>query len=584
MAKHLIRKFLGLTVLYIIIIFGIFAIQFRKELSIFQNFQSLSLRLSSTAPQTDGEESTLSNSFRVSGNGVVFFASESNPLLLHTEDGQTTPLVLQNWQDLSENSFSLIFSQDVSLLFTSFGTGFELSSTIQDNNTLTIPYETASSFNITDVIRNRSIIKSGSESFSLTAGDVTTSTITLSANTTTMARVSPFVEAQAFSYTALLGQPNASEEVFEQLTDQAKSHIVRSFQTTQGQNANEKFVAAYVAELSLQGRYAEAISNVPQSFINGTNRTYFTAPYFNTLTAMNQTLTMENENILFSMQHSLDRSLLDVYELDTFPEFLLQQQTSDIQDILTLPSRIEDFQPSIQEAVGIVAAYMRLIQYQPSSANLLTPVLQQCVDIIQSTSTQEGSLLNLPNNEGNISISFMAKAGSVLRAYAELIDSPELMAGGTMLITSVLQDPTSISTTTLADIYPYITDNPYYPHGDVLAYNGDTPVWIWNIVPAKDYSVSANGTVSMNFDFPITEIYHSIITGIEPYDGVEIHGLDYASDARFETYIASGYVYIEETKTLLLRHRQTSEVELIRLFYTGPLAQSLASQTQTLGI
>ncbi len=579
MAKHLIRKFLGLTVLYIIIIFGIFAIQFRKELSIFQNFQSLSLRLSSTSQQENEQESTLSNTFRVTGNGVVFFASETNPVLLHNQNGQTIPLVLESWSDISESSFSLSFSHNISLLFSSFGNGFELSATIPPDESITIPYGTASSFNLTDVIRNRSIIKSKDESFSLSAENVTTNTIALSANTTNNALVSPYIEAQAFSFVTLLGQQNASEEVYEQLTTQATNHIVRTFQTTQGQNANEKFVAAYVAELALQGRYNEALANIPTSFINGPNRTYFTAPYFNTLVAMNQTLTMENENILFSMQHSLDRSILDVYELDHFPEFLLQQPVDEIQNILRLPSQIESFEPTIQQAVGIVSSYMKLIQYQPSSANLLMPVLQQCIDIIQSSSTLQGSLLQLPNNQGSLSITFMAKAGSVLRDYGQHIDSPELIAGGTMLITSSLQNPTEISAATLAEIYPYITDNPYYPHGDVLAYNGDTPVWIWNIVPTKDYSISPNGTVSMSFDFPVTEIYHSIITGIEPYNGVEIHELDYATDARFETYNASGYVYIEETKTLLLRHRQRSEVELIRLFYTGSLAQSIATQT-----
>ncbi len=574
MEKHLFRKFFGLIVLYIIIIFGIFAIQFRKELSIFQDFYSLNLRLSSNASEDGDSLPILSNTFRVSGNGLEIYASESNPILLLSENGNTLPLVLQDWEEVNESTFSLFFSNDVSLTFLSEEVGFSvISSTPSPTDSLVIPFEAGSVFNITDVQRNRIIVKSKEEAFSLLAGDVTTNSLTLSESTSSVAQISAFEETQAFTFSSVIGMENATVEAFSAVQTQARNHITRSFQSSQADSINEKFVAAYVAELASQGRYGEAIANVPASFINGNHRTYFTAPYFNTLVAMNQTLLMENENILFSMQYSLERSLLDVYELDNFPSFLLQQNTDDIVPILSLPSTLEMFVPTTQQATGIIATYITLSKNIPASAMLLEPVIEDCINVLQNATTIDGNILNITNDEGTIDRVFTAKAGATLREYGRLTSRLDVEAGGTMLIVSSLQEAASISASTLSRMYPYfVFDNPYYPHADVLAYNDGNPVWIWNIIPDKTYTESADGTIVMQFDFPVTEIYHSIITGIEPFDGIEIYELDYATDARFETYNAPGYVYQESTKTLLLRYRQRNEIEAMRMFYTAPQA------------
>ncbi len=568
MARHLVRKFFGLIVLYIIIIFGIFAIQFRREMSIFQNFQSLTLRLSGISSQTVENETELSNNFRISGNGVVIFASESNPLLLQDISGDSTPLELQDWEQLSDNSFSLMFSDDVSLTFETEEKGFKVLSTLPEiSDTIIIPYQAENSFTITDMFNNEVLVKSKEQTFSLNAGSVTTNAFLLSGNTTSLAQVFEYVETQKFSFNDVLAMENASQVVLDTFVSQAKNHIVRSFENLQGDINNEKFVAAYVAEMALQGQYTDAIERVPASFKGGNNRTYFTAPYFNTLVAMNQTLIMENENISFSMDYSLERGLLDVFTVENFPIFLLQQRTSEIEEILSMPATITNFSPTLQEAVGILNTYIVLAERLPTFAQLLSPVLETCIAVIEDSTTLEGSLLSLSFNDEIEDAFFLAKTGFVLREYGSLSSRAELEAAGTMLQVSSLQNTASIDAVRLSQMYPYIiANNPYYPHADVLGYNNEIPVWMWNIIPEKAYVRDSDGTVTMNFDFPVTAIYHSIIIGIEPFSGVEIYDLDYATDPRFETYNAPGYVYQEETGTLLLRYRQRSEVEEMKLF------------------
>ncbi len=543
-------------------------------MSIFQNFHSLNVRLSTDALQSTEEETVLSNNFRISGNGIVILASDSNPVRLQKSNGEEIALTLEDWQENSEDAFTLMFSDDVSLLFNADEAGFAIQSELPSSrDSIIIPFETASAFNITDVLKNRIIVKSRDKSFSLLAGDVTTNSIILSPQSSTIAKVATYEETQAFSYNAVIGMDNANQEVLDAAVTQARNYIVRIFESAQGDTSNEKFVAAYVSELALQGRYAEAIANVPTSFVNGNNRTYFTAPYFNTLVAMNQTLLQEKENILFSMQYSLERNILDVYMLDSFPTFLLQQRADNIEAILSLPASMEVFEPTVQQAAGIIDVYITLAKVLPTSAALLEPVLEKCIEVLQSSTTLDGEFLNIVSDDGSIDTTFAAKAGAILQRYGQLTSRLELTSGGTMLLVSALQNITSISSSTLAYMYPYlISDNPYYPHAEVLGYNDGTPIWIWNIIPEKEYFQSPDGTITFNFDFPVTEIYHSIITGIEPFDSIEIYGLDYATDFRFETYNAPGYVYQNETDTLLLRYRQRSEIEEMKLIYTPQVA------------
>ena len=49
---------------------------------------------------------------------------------------------------------------------------------------------------------------------------------------------------------------------------------------------------------------------------------------------------------------------------------------------------------------------------------------------------------------------------------------------------------------------------------------------------------------------------------------IYIYDLAFRSDYRFETYNSSGYIYQNNSKTLLLKSRHKSNVENVRLVYT----------------
>lgn len=577
MAYHPVRNILGLSVLYSTIILGIFSLQFRNESFILQNFDSLHLRLSTATVQNGSipAEFVLENSFQVSGNGMVLFANESTPLILQNANDEFIPLVLQDWKENSKYSFTLLFSENVSLAFSSAGDQFDIHALLPSQaNFLTIPYKTTDNYTVTDILHNKIIFESKNEILSFQASEITENTIILSATSGAIAKVAVYEETLLFSFDSIINLENASSKTLAFLSDQMRAKLVQNYPSIEQEFLNENFVAAYIAELASQKKYNEGLANIPASFIDSTKRTYFTAPYFNTLSRMNQTLVMENEHISYSMEYSIDRNVLDVFELDRFPSFLLQQSPSNITTILSLPASLDDFEPTIAQATGILDAYTSLFSLQPASAALLEPILAHCIEVIESSSILSGSSLSLVEGTATLDTILSVKTGRTLLDYGKITSREDLQAGGTLLIVSALQNNPTLDSNTMASIYPYVAENnPYYPHGDVIAYENGNPVWAWNISTTLKYSKDPSGNVSIDIEFPVNEVHHMIINGIEPFSSIEIYGLIYGSDPRFETWDSPGYVYFAETKTLLLKYRQRTTVERLRIFYTATGSQ-----------
>ena len=61
-----------------------------------------------------------------------------------------------------------------------------------------------------------------------------------------------------------------------------------------------------------------------------------------------------------------------------------------------------------------------------------------------------------------------------------------------------------------------------------------------------------------------------IIRGIRPFYRIQVYGIDFRSDPRFEIYNSSGYVYDERTRTLLLKIKHKKDDEDIVLFLGRP--------------
>ena len=120
-------------------------------------------------------------------------------------------------------------------------------------------------------------------------------------------------------------------------------------------------------------------------------------------------------------------------------------------------------------------------------------------------------------------------------------------------------------------LYPMaVTDNAFYPHEENLANHGGHGFWAWT--SAKRITVVQNTAKNFNFkvEFKEGETHHLILHGVRPFIRIQIHGIDFRSDHRFELYNSSGYVYDAASRTLLLKLKHRKDEEEIMLFFGEP--------------
>jgi hypothetical protein len=120
----------------------------------------------------------------------------------------------------------------------------------------------------------------------------------------------------------------------------------------------------------------------------------------------------------------------------------------------------------------------------------------------------------------------------------------------------------------MIDVYSIIcTDNPYWPHMEIITRSRQNDIWVWTIAKSISYSTDTSGTLTLLAEFPETFSHYMILKNVEQFSAIEIYDMRFRTDPRFESYNSSGYVYDESTKTLLMKFRHKTEIEKVRLFY-----------------
>lgn len=570
MKNHPIRKFLGLTVLYSIIILGIFALQFRNVSSINKSFGFLQLRLSET---TDTETTTLKNVFSASFKGFILYGDNENPVTALEKDNKKIALTLLDVTDLEENAVTLYFSENISLTLsnTSEGTSPQLfiTSQIPDRfQGVNIPYKASGAYSLRDLKSNRVVFQSKSESFLLQANELSENSIFLSSKETS-ARYVTYVESSLFDFETITSFPVAQRATYNTTVSQLTNSFLASYSATKDDPVSEQAIIAYVSESSSSGRYRQAINDIPESFLTSTKRTFLTTNYFNSLVNMNQTFVMQNENIRFKVSQAIPRNDIDIFGIENFASYLIYQKESEIQPVFTILQNMitrDDIQLSTEEITGILEIYNNFKQNRENLVAGFQPILDYSINAIKQICTPTDTELTL--NNGTTSVLNTVKLGKALLNYGNLTKDNSLIAGGYALINTALKSPSQIDTRTLSELYLTLRqDNTYIPHVALLAIAPEKTTWAWTCAEQVTYETDDNGNITLNTTFPQGESHYMILNGIEPFEGIEIYGVAFRTDPRFEAYNSSGYAYDANTKTLFLKFRHRAAIETVRLIY-----------------
>ena len=219
----------------------------------------------------------------------------------------------------------------------------------------------------------------------------------------------------------------------------------------------------------------------------------------------------------------------------------------------------------MSQATGVLNTYLRLSSLHSSYADILLPSVEKCLKIIESACVLNDSLLTLTAKDVTISNYLAILTGNSLIRWGDFNNASEYSQAGYAIINSILS-LNSLDSITMADVYPILVDNPFYPHNKVLSRTPGGVIWAWTCAPSISYSAQANSaTISINF--PKNEINYIIVNGIISFSEIEIYGLSFHSDPRFESYNSSGFIYDDTKNALFLKSRHKSETEIVRLTY-----------------
>ncbi len=568
MTRHPIRKFFGLFVLYSLIILGIFALQFRSQSIFSKNFAQLRLTLTQNKDET--QNIPYSDKFYIAYKGMTIFSDEENKSILTYSNGNQVPLVFSDWKEIDENSFELLFSENVSLLCKVSGEKKEnlnISAKLPTKTkAISIPYKFSKSYTVTDSSAKKMLLKSNNTQTALRAPEIQENKIVLW-NTNNSLSYADYIPVTRFTFDSILENPLALLDSYMQTKKNIKNASVNLFASSLD-SLTEQAANAYMAEMTPKGKYLDSIAQIPQSFKEGTRRTYISAPYLNNLVNMNNSLVMQLENLDYKVTFALEKKDLSIFETENLAQFLLTRKSTIANQVLQLPATLESFEPTTEQASGILNTYASLKIEYPEMADLLIPVLDKSLEIVETACFTENDLLFVSSNNEKLNNLQSIRIGKSLVNYGSVVKNTTIQAGGYMLINSQIPTVENLDLRTTGEIYAILEeDSTFYPHMNFIHKENGVTTWAWTVAQSITYSKDEEGTISFATKFPQGATHYMILNNIEPFKSIEIYGMKFRTDPRFETYNSSGYVYNARTKTLFLKYRHKSETEIVRLIY-----------------
>lgn len=580
MRSHPIRKFCILFVIYTVVIIGIFILQFRSESIISRSIGAMHVTVAET--QTSANTTALKNRFQVAFHGLTINSDDTIPIVLTYKDNHKENLVLDKFDVTSETSCAMQFIGGTALVFNATGSEsssmLEISAIIPQNAiSLELNYKTTNGYSILSSTAKQIIFSSQRDSYSLRAEKLSENTITFFQNEE-IARYAYYDPSSQFSFDTLLSNPLASKKNYDTAIQNLKNNFIQIFNTTltsDSTSLTEDSIVAYIAERATRNEYDEAINAIPSSFKKNSKRTFKTTSYLGSLISMNRSLVIQTNNYNSLLAQAIVSNTLDIFTLTEIQPYLLTLgKDENILKLLSIPNTLEKFEPTLEQAAGIISFYNYFYKENKEYASIIETKANECISIIEKACHLENGRIVVKEKDASLPLLQAAIIGKALEDYGKTVSKNEITATGRAILTTYLETSSVLDLRTLTELY-YILfpENTYIPHIKILDKDAKNTMWAWTI--ANDISISKTSTsISYKIEFPQTKSHYIIINNVEPFNDIEIYGLKYHTDPRFESYNSSGYSYDKTTKTLFIKSRHKSNPEIIRILYNTPLATS----------
>lgn len=580
---RIIRKAISLLIVDVIIIIGIFILQFRTDSSIIEKIGNLHLTFSQTEDAEKGM--ILQNKFRLSYNGINFYFDNQNPVTAAKNDETKSPLTLESWQKDDDLSYTLNFSDDVKVTFSLDSTeenaslivNSEIPSKIQS---IFLPYNYSSNIKIEQQEDDSLVLNNKKDSWELKADSIDAGLFALSSHKS-HGFYSIYQEEKKFTFDVLHDSPLADLSLFQKNIAALKTNLISSYKSnTNNANVSEQVIVSYIAAQAERGNYSVAIDEIPSSLKKSSKRTYLSAPYLNTLSDMNELLEKSISDYESKISTNVNAESLDIFTIHNISNYMaIHSKPKDVKSLLENTSKKDLTNASISQISGILQVYVNLADLMPSYAKILEPILPSCIEKITQACSYDNNKLTISENGTFLSVMQAVEIGFAVMRYGIQINDNSLQNAGYVLVNSYLSENSSFDLRTLANLYPVIAyDNWYYPHLQIINKDSDNIMWAWTCARTISYEKESDDILNLTIDFPEGYTHYVIIKGLPHFSTIYIYDMAFRTDPRFETYNSSGYVYRQQSKTLLLKSRHKTRKENIRFDFTEPEKKKTTEQ------
>lgn len=571
MSIRILKKALGLLVVDIVIIIGIFVLQFRTDSSIIEKIGNLQFTFSQS--EDENKVVTVKNKLNVTYNGINFFCDDEHPAVIVDNKNNKIPVKFSSWEKQDDLSYKLLFTNGISVVFELASTDQNASLAIitdfpKNVKNFAIPYSYASNMKIQKDDGNRVILDGRKDSWEVSANSLADGYFS-SSKKDFIATYAIYDETQKFTFDSIVELAIANSSIFEQNLAAFRNNLITSFKANNVEaNLTEQIVVSYIAAQAESGNYVSAIDEIPMGYKKSKQRTYLSAPYLNTLEEMNAILDKTIKEYEKKITDASNTNSFDIFTVHNIANFMyIHSNPAAVKKLLQGTSYIDVNNLTIAQAAGILQVYSDLVKLNAEYANLLIPTLENCVQRITDACNYDGNILSISENDTFLSVIQGIETGVALLRYGTITNNVTLQKAGYVIVNSYLTESSSFDLRTLANLYPILSfNNWYYPHFEKISDSDDNFIWAWTCAKSIT-SIKEEESLSIKIDFPENYTHYVILKGIPKFSKIYIYNMAFRTDSRFETYNSSGYVYKQNTKTLLLKSRHKSKIETVTFEY-----------------
>jgi hypothetical protein len=352
-------------------------------------------------------------------------------------------------------------------------------------------------------------------------------------------------------------------------------------------NADEDAVTAYLAEAARRGALKQAVGMIPSTYGGSAARTFFSAPFLGGLNAHLREFTASERGRMSLIASYTSTGLSAFLTEDKLFDYLAQRGNTELFDRgITYIGRMNPPDVSLDMCAGILEGWLTWNNRHDTGSNPFEHLIEKAFALISAHIAKNKQDTSVFVANESVDVLYNIRLGVALTAYGEAVMNNGWAAIGRSLVISALsfaEDDGSIGsliemsssrdftkaknagTLGAAQIYRELGLSEFYPHANSFK----TPVgnlWVWTASPDIDVSFQ-NNTLDFYVSFPIGDTQYMYVFNVPQFSALQMHGLNYRSDPRFEQYNAPGWLYSAAERTLMLKMVQQSPLELIRIVF-----------------